>query len=348
MTAPVYTGGRLLAYLQFLAAFIYYFFARSLAVRGAHGFAGEVWFPLVEQAILVFLLIVGYAAMGFWFNRQADPISEQGLVRRPGWTREAGTGIATGWAVALICAVPLTVFGGIAISFSPQLSSWGWFIADAAFFALFALAEEVAFRGYAFQRFARALGPTGAALGFAAIYAILQALLTGASHASFAVSIALSLVLSACYLRTRALWLSWGLNFGWKASQALLFGLAVNGNNSHSPLVQGDPMGPFWLTGGAFGLDGSWLTFFVLLVALPVVFSLTRELDYRYNAPVIVPGGIPVDLDAISRAQHEAAMGPSAPAAPAGPALVQIGNAGTKGPRDQGTEKTGSEPTPNS
>lgn len=335
MSEPVRGGGRLLAYLQFLVAFLYCFFARSLAFHGAQGFAGEAWFPLVNQAMLVFLLIVGYAAMGFWFNRQADPIGEQGLLRRPGWTREAGMGLAAGWAVALVCVLPLTVFGGIAISLSPQAASWGWFVADAAFFALAALAEEVAFRGYAFQRFERAVGSTGAALGFAAIYAILQALLPGANHASFAVSIVLSLVLAACYLRTRALWVSWGLNFGWKATRALLFGLAVNGNNSHSPVVQGDPMGSFWLTGGAFGLDGSWLAFFVLLLAAPVVFSLTRDLNYRYNAPVIVPGGIPVDLDAISRAQHDAAMGPAAPAAPAAPSLVQIVNAGNQGAREQ-------------
>ena len=74
-----------------------------------------------------------------------------------------------------------------------------------------------------------------------------------------------------------------------------------------------------------------------------MVFRVTRDLNYRYNAPVIVPGGIPVDLDAISRAQHEAAMGPAAPAAPA---LVQIGNAGngnagTKEPSDQGTGNAG-------
>jgi len=332
MTETVYTGGRLRAYLEFLAAFLYFFFAQSLAIRGAHGLSGEAWSPLAEKAILVFLLVVGYAAMGFWFDRLADPISEQGLPWRPGWPREAGLGLATGWAIALVCVLPLTVFGGIAISFSPQASSWGWFAADTAFFALAALAEEVAFRGYAFQRFARALGPVGAALGFAAIYAILQALLLGANHASFAVSIVLSLILSACYLRTRALWVSWGLNFGWKASRALLIGLAVNGVNSHSPVVQGDPMGSFWLTGGSFGLDGSWLTFFVLLAALPVVFRVTRDLNYRYNAPVIVPGGIPVDLDAISRAQHEAAMGPAAPAAPS---LVQIGNAGAGAPAER-------------
>jgi hypothetical protein len=339
MTEPVYAGGRLRAYLEFLAAFVYFMIARSLAFHGAQGLAGEAWSPLVEKAMLVFLLLIGYSIMGRWFDRQAHPITDQGLPRRSGWPREAGLGLATGWAIALVCVLPLTVFGGIAISFSPQAASWGWLSADTAFFALAALAEEIAFRGYAFQSFERAVGPTGAALGFAAIYAILQALLPGASHVSFAVSFVLGLVLSACYLRTRALWLSWGLNFAWKASRALLFGLAVSGVTSHSPVVQGDPMGSFWLTGGAFGLDGSWLTFFVLLAALPVVFRITRDLNYRYNAPVIVPGGIPVDLDAISRAQHEAAMGPAAPAAPS---LVQIGNAGTEkaGSREPGTENS--------
>jgi hypothetical protein len=80
-------------------------------------------------------------------------------------------------------------------------------------------------------------------------------------------------------------------------------------------------MGPFWLTGGGFGLDGTWLPFFVFLAALPVVYRLTRELDFVHNAPVIVPGGIPVDLDAAARAQHEAAMGAAEPATPG---LVQI------------------------
>jgi membrane protease YdiL (CAAX protease family) len=333
MTDPVYTGGRLRAYLEFLAAFLYFFFARALAFHGARGLVSDAWIPLAEQAMLVFLLLIGYSAMGFWMDRQMHPIREQGLPLRPGCLGEAGLGLATGWAVALVCVLPLTVFGGIAISVTTQASAWGRFVVDAVFFALAALTEEIAFRGYAFQRFARAVGPAGAALGFAAIYAILQALVPGASHASFAVSFVLTLVLSVCYLRTRALWVSWGLNFGWKASRALLFGLAVSGVTNHSPVVEGDPMGSLWLTGGAFGLDGSWLTFFVLLAALVMVFRITRELNYRYNAPVIVPGGIPVDLDAISRAQHEAAMGTAA-AAP--PVLVQI-----EGAREQGNEKPG-------
>jgi hypothetical protein len=223
----------------------------------------------------------------------------------------------------------MVVAGGIAMVLVLEPSAWGWLAADAAFFALAALAEEVAFRGYGFQRFEQSLGPLGAALGYAAFYAIVQALLPGSSHASVAVSVALSLVLSTAYLRSRALWVSWGINFGWKASRALVFGLAISGVTSHSPVVQGNPMGPFWLTGGGYGLDGSWVAFAFLLIALPVVYRLTRELDYSNNAPVIVPGGIPVDLDAATRRQHEAATGPIEPAAPG---LVQILPASTPSP----------------
>src|ERR1700728_360149 len=103
MSAPRYAGGRLRAYLQFLAALLYFFFARSLAARGADGLVSDAWFPLVEQVMLVFLLLIGFAAMGFWFDRQSHPIDEQGLPRREGWMREVGLGMAAGWGVALRC-----------------------------------------------------------------------------------------------------------------------------------------------------------------------------------------------------------------------------------------------------
>ena len=218
---------------------------------------GDAWFPLVEQAMLVFLLLVGFAAMGFWLDRQRQPISEQGLPRREGWPHEWGLGLAIGWG----CGPRLRAADGRCSAASPSRSTLeprpgAGSSPMRRSLPLAALAEEIAFRGYAFQCFVRAVGPVGAALGFAAIYAIVQALAPGANRASLVVSLAFSFLLSTAYLRTRALWVSWGLNFGWKASRALLFGLAVSGVSGHSPVVQGDPMGPFWLTGGAFGLDG--------------------------------------------------------------------------------------------
>ena len=339
MTAPRTSDGRLRAYAQFLAALLFYFFARLVARHGAMGIANDQWQPLVEQAMLAFLLLFGFAGVGFSLNRQADPISAQGLPRRPGWPAEIGLGLAIGWTAALICVIALALGGGIAIGLSFSLSSWGWLIADATYFALLTLAEEIFFRGYAFQRFSRAVGAGGAVFGFAALYAFLQAMQIGSSRASVAVSFLLAVVLSTAYLRTRALWVSWGLNFGWKASRALIFGLTVSGNSTHSPIVQGDAMGSFWLTGGGFGLDGSWFAFFVLLAALPVVYRATRDLDFRYNAPYLPPAGIPVDLESAARRQHEAAM----PTTPAPPTLVQIAPSTPPAAPPQSPPDTGNE-----
>lgn len=316
MTAPQMPDSRVRAYGQFVFALFYFFLARALARHGAQGLVMEQWQPLVEQAMLVFLLLLGFAGLGFSLNRQTQPVTAQGLPRRPGFMQEFGLGLTVGWGAAAFCVLVMALFGGIAIALSFSPSAWGWLLVDTAYFLLLSLGEEVAFRGYAFQRFARAIGPTGAIFGFALLYALLQSMVPGASRITAMVSFVFAIVLSIAYLRTRALWVSWGLNFGWKASRALVFGLAIAGNSSHSPVVEGDPTGSFWLTGGGFGLEGSWFAFLVMLALIPVVYRVTRELDYRWNAPEVVPGGIPVDLDAAARRQHEVAMGPAEPAPP--------------------------------
>jgi hypothetical protein len=329
MTTPLGTDSRLRAYGQFLFALVYFFLGRALAHHGALGLVSEEWQPLVEQAMFVFLLLLGFAGFGFTLNRQLHPLSAQGLPRRRGWTGEAGLGLVVGWAAAVVCVLMMAFFGGIAVGLSVSLSSWGWLLINVLYFALLCLGEEVAFRGYAFQRFERATGSAGAIFGFALLYAFLESMISGATRTTAMVAFVLGVVLSLGYVRTRALWVSWGINFGWKASRALLFGLAVNGDSTHSPVVQGDPTGSFWLTGGGFGLESSRFAFFVLLALVPVVYRVTRDLDFHYNAPELISGGIPVDLDAAARSQHEAAMGS---AEPAPQPLVQIAPLGSPPP----------------
>lgn len=329
MSALHVQGSRLRAYLEFVTAIVFFFLARSVAQHGANGLVGEAWEPLVEQAMLAFLLIVVYAGFGGLFDRQQHAISDQGLPLRPGFRRELGLGLAIGWGVAVACVLMLTLFGGIAVVLSLGLTSWGWLLADAAFFACATLAEEVAFRGYGFQCFVRVVGPVGATLAFSFFYALMQALLPGSDPTSIVVSFLFCIVLSVAYLRTRALWVSWGLNFGWKASRALIFGLTVSGVSSHSSVVEGNPMGPFWVTGGGFGQDGTWIAFLAFLIALVVLYRATSELNYLHNAPEFIPGGIPVDLDDAARRQHEAVMGPGTQAEKP---LVQISPGGSVTP----------------
>lgn len=306
---------------HFVFAALFFFLARLLAHHGARGLVSEDWVPLVEQAMFAFLLIFGFAGLGFSLDRQLNPIGQQGLVFRKGWMGEAGLGVAIGWAIAVVCVLPLVFFGGIVIHTSFSRLGFAWLFADAGYFVLATLTAQVAFRGYPFQAAIRAIGDLPAALMLSVLYGIVSASLHGASRASMAVCIALGLLLSMSYLRTRALWLAWGIQFGWDASRALLFGLPVRGVSTHSPLLQGFPMASLPLSGGNFGLDGSWFAFVVLLLAMLVVYRATRDLSFVHNAPVLEPGGYPVDMDAAARRQHEAAMGPAEP--PVQP-LVQI------------------------
>ncbi|WP_109484460.1 CPBP family intramembrane glutamic endopeptidase [Occallatibacter savannae] len=313
--------GKLRAYLEFVAAVLYFFIVRAFARNAAIAVQRDAWQPLVEQTLFAGLLILGYAAFGALFDRQPRSIAAQGLPLRSGWAGEFGIGAAIGWGAVVVCVLPMLLVGGIAVVITTQHGAWGWLVADAAYFLLLALGEEVAFRGYGFQRFAVVVGPSGAAFGYALFYAIMRAVQPGSTNASIAISVVFSFLLTTAYLRTRALWVSWGLNFAWKASQALIFGLTVTGVSSHSPVIEGNPMGPFWLTGGGYGLDASWWACVVLLVAFAVLYRATRELDFKHNAPVFVGAGIPVDIDAAAKRQHEAAMGHAEPAAPG---LVQI------------------------
>lgn len=329
MSAPAQVN-RTRAYFEFIIAVLYFFIVRAFVRHAAAAIRNDVWAPLFEQFLLAFLLILGYAAFGSLFDRQPNSIAAQGLPLRVGWTEETALGIVIGWGAVVLCVLPMMLIGGIAVVLSFEARSWVWVVADAAYFVFLSLAEEVAYRGYGFQRFRAVVGSSGATFGFALFYAIMQALLPGATNASIAFSVVFSFLLSTAYLRTRALWVSWGLNFAWKASQALIFGLAVRGVSSHSPIVEGNPMGPFWLTGGGFGLDASWFACFVLLLTFPVLYRVTRNLDFRHNAPEFIPGGIPVDLESAARRQHEEAMGASAE--PASPGLVQILPAATPPP----------------
>jgi hypothetical protein len=306
---------------RLLLALIVFLLARFIAERSAHGFADSAAEPLLAQAMLAFMLLLGFAFLGLTQEKQTHPVAEQGFLRRTGWRGEVGLGIAFGWAMALLCLIPVVVFGALVVRFTPTLAAFGWLFVDVLFFSLATLAITVAFQGYPFQCAIRAFGEPAATLLMAILYGLMQISYPGANRASTAFCFAFGLLLGIAYLRTRALWIPWGIHFGWIAAQALLFGLPVSGSTAYSPVIQSDAYAPTFFAGGDYGFNASWFAALVALAAIPMLFRLTRELSFRYNAPVLVPGGIPVDLDAAARRQHESATRDETPAAKP---LVQI------------------------
>ncbi len=312
---------RMRAFGWFLIAAFYAGFAYMVASHAARGLAAGDFYELIRLAILLFLLLLGYAGAGKVGQRQHSPLRTMGLGTRPGWIREVALGAVLGWGGIVACVLPIALFGEMVLKVNSSPHQLTVFLVDLAVLALGALTEEIIFRGYPFQRMIEAVGPVFATLFTSVLFMLAHLTNPDSSSASLFTTLLAGWLLALAYLRTRALWVSWGFHFGWNASMGLLFGLPVSGLTIFSPVVSTYTRGPIWLTGGGYGPEGGGVAVVVLFALLFVLARSTRELKHQYAIPPIVPAGIPVDIDALSRSQHEQNMGPTVAASAQ---LVQI------------------------
>jgi hypothetical protein len=308
----------------FLIASAWFLIADLIAGRAAAGLtSGDLQDPLY-RIFLVFLLGLGYWTMSRLGQRKLDPARATALVVRPGWIREFGLGAAIAWAAVIVSVLPAALIGGLVITaFTSAHQFWIAFL-DLIAMAFGTLAIEMAFRGYPFQRLTEAMGTGLGTLFMAVIYAIWHTHGAETTTASVLVSFFLGWVLALAVLRTRALWVSWGFHFAWVAVLGILFGLPIAGslNGNASPILITNAVGPAWISGGAQGPEGSAFAVLVSFVLLFVIVHFTADLKHKYGYPEMIPGGIPVDIDASARQQHETAMAQQGP--PPQQPLVQI------------------------
>jgi membrane protease YdiL (CAAX protease family) len=313
--------GRLSALMWFLVASAWFLFSDLVASGAAAAVnAGDFQEPLY-RILLLFLLIVGYWIMSRLGQRRMDAGNATALVPRPGWGKEFALGTALGWAGVLACVLPVALIGGLVLTTFTNAHQYVILFLDLIALAAGTLAIEIAFRGYPFLRLVEAMGPGLAAFFMAVVYAIWRTHAGATTTASVLVSFFLGMVLAVAVLRTRALWVGWGFHFAWIATMSMLFGLPVSGPMSYSPVIATNANGPAWLSGGGQGPEGSAFAVLVSFLLLFAMVRVTGDLKHKYGYSEIVPGGIPADIDAAARMQHEAAMGSGEPEQPA---LVQI------------------------
>ena len=87
--------------------------------------------------------------------------------------------------------------------------------------------------------------------------------------------------------------MSWGIHFAWNTALGLVFGLPVSGLTDFAVILRTRATGPRWVTGGAYGIEGSVVGTIVILLGFILVILLTRrDLAARAQpAPVAQPGG---------------------------------------------------------
>jgi membrane protease YdiL (CAAX protease family) len=193
-----------------------------------------------------------------------------GLSLHQGWFRDILTGIGFAGGLLLFTLVGSFLFGNARVESSGSMSVLPTIGATFLVLAVAALSEELVFRGYPFQVFLKSLGPWGAMLLISLIFGLLHAPNPGATLLSILNTILAGIFLCRAYLKTRSLWLPYGIHVGWNAGLALVLGYPVSGIDTPS-ILKTSVSGPDWILGGGYGPEGGVLGTVIFLAATIVI-----------------------------------------------------------------------------
>ena len=210
------------------------------------------------------------------------PWRSLGMTFHRGWLRDLLFGVAIGFATLVVAVAIAMAVKGFAFNFGD--TAWSSIIRSmlASGFMLFvaALAEEAMFRGYGLQTLTRAklawLGVLLTSVPFAIVHLSNPNVVPGVTFANTALA---GVWLAAAYLRTRSLWLPLGVHWAWNWALGWLFGLPISGINLASdPLLNAQDLGPKWLTGGNYGIEGG-IACTIALILSTILLWRTRWLS---------------------------------------------------------------------
>jgi membrane protease YdiL (CAAX protease family) len=247
--------------------------------------------PYFENVLFRLILLVAALVAGYLCTHWLEglPWRAMGLSLHARWLRDFLVGSLIGVAsLALATGIP-TAAGGLRFRTPDRgllLQTGQTLVFSAALFVIAALAEEALFRGYPLQTFTRAglawLGVLLTAVPFAAVHLRNPNVVRGFTFVNTALA---GVWFAVAYLRTRSLWFPLGIHWSWNWALGSLFGLPVSGltNIAPHPLLHGIDLGPAWLTGGNYGIEGGVACTITLVISTIFVWrtrmvSATEEL----------------------------------------------------------------------
>ena len=228
-----------------------------------------LYYELFSFVIILFLFI-------FWVKViEKNALSSLGFVKR-NWLKYLGWGIMFSLVQMGVIALvyQLSGIGSFELnelSLEPILFILGLF----PFWLLQGGTEEVATRGWLLTRIAaRSNLPLAIAIS-SSLFGFLHLGNSGVTFLSV-LNIVLDGVLAGLLLvYTDSIWLVVAQHGTWNYVQGNLLGFQVSGTGADASIFSFTMWsGPDWLTGGAFGAEGSIITTLVLLVSLVIVYRL--------------------------------------------------------------------------
>jgi membrane protease YdiL (CAAX protease family) len=272
--------GRVRAVWRFLLGVVVAVVANFIAI-GVAGPLSRGQARLLEalyRPLTMLLLLCGYALLLMSADRVDEGLfSAMGLGRFSGWTRQALWGVAIGAVLTVVAVIWIVISGDLrAVTVTVSSRTLGLALVELFILSTAAMGEELMFRGYPFQRLVEAAGPVLAVAVMALLFGFAHGGNPHASKLAMVNTCAIGALLCAAYLRTGALWMSWGIHFGWNTALGLVFGLPVSGLTDFAVVLRTRAAGPRWVTGGAYGIEGSVVGTIVILLGFVPVILLTR------------------------------------------------------------------------
>jgi membrane protease YdiL (CAAX protease family) len=217
----------------------------------------------LNALVLAIPSIVALPVMVQFIDRSS--LAAFGVALHEGWLRDIAMGV--GVAVFML-AVTLTgslAFGTVQMQWTGSLATIPTIVLTLIVLVVSAANEELLFRGYPMQVLMKGIGPWGAIMLISCAFGLVHRNNEGATTLSVLNTMLAGVMLSLAYLKTRSLWLPYGLHLGWNVGLSVILGFPVSGVETAS-LWTTTVSGPESILGGGYGPeDGAWGT---------VVFSL--------------------------------------------------------------------------
>lgn len=239
-------------------------------------------YPVLTVAMFVQGLV------GYVFYRFARRISERRTgytpvelnVRQPQMLREFGTGLGLGFLFISAVVGVLALLG----DYHPTGLHWTpGILYGLALGVGAAFVEEPAYRGIMLGGLTRQLGVPKAILLSSVVFGLIHLISAGSAGADtwlgiVGIILASSLIFAGAYYLTGRLWLGIGIHLAWNFTLGGIYGLTVSGVPRLDGLVSHTAVnGPAWVTGGAFGPEGSVILVVIGLLLGAAMMELARR-----------------------------------------------------------------------
>jgi len=231
----------------------------------------------LRNLIKALVLVVAYwGYVRFWERR---PVRELSLSKA---APELLAGLGLGAVLCSSVVAILAAVGAYSVQAVGGAGDFGAVVADMLpKIAAGALIEEVVFRLLVLRLLERSFGAVSALVVSSLAFGLAHLGNAGATPLiAVLLGIELGLLFGAAYLLTRRIWLCAALHLSWNFVQGAVFAIAVSGHTAQAWL-RASLAGPTWLTGGAFGIEGSVVAVMLCLAATGALLKFSCALTPR-------------------------------------------------------------------